>query len=261
MKQANNFTIRLALAFTTLFFPLILQAFEIDQSSNIFKFQQKLASSGSATAQYKLATMYEMGDGVTADIEQAKHWYGLASDAGLKTAGQRETYLEVKERGFDKTKHSVWLDSVQQDAEVRKAEAVFLLAQLYRQGLGVDKDLNKSLELFKQVTILGNANAENQIVAIRNEIAQSKKTAMLKRQQVEQEKAQLVQAKADQKQQQQVAQQAKKEALAKTEEQIKAEKIRRYEEARMQMIREQQLIDEQQSWATGGAVATVDDEI
>lgn len=260
MKQFKLCSVTFMLALVTLAFPFSLQALEIDQSSNIFKFQQKLAQNGNVTAQYKLGTMYETGDGVTADIELAKHWYDLAAKAGLETAAQRQTYIDVKQQGFDKTKHSVWLSSVKKEAELRKPEAVLLLAQLYRHGLGVEKDLKKSLVLLKQVRILGNANAENEMAAVKAEIEQTKKAEQIRQAQLAKERERLAQSKHEEKQQQELALLAEKEKKAEAEKLSEAEKIRRYEEARMQLLREQQLIDEQQSWATGGEVANVDDE-
>lgn len=256
MKHLHLSRLIQVVALATFFFPFSIQALDIDQSSNIFKFQQKLAQNGNATAQYKLGTMYETGDGVNADIELAKQWYAQAAKAGLETADQRQTYLEVKQQGFDKNRHSAWLSSVKNDAEQRKPEAVLLLAQLYHHGFGVEKNLTTSLELLKQVRILGNANADKEIISVQAEMAQAKKVQLARQAQLEKEKARQEQMK-----QQQLAKQAEKERKAEAEELTKAEKIRRYEEARMQLLREQQLIDQQQSWATGGEVATVDDEI
>ena len=77
MKRSMIFTITFLLALTSMLLPLNTQAEELaSQSSNIFKFQQKLAMNGNVHAQYKLASMYENGDGVSASIDQAKHWYG-----------------------------------------------------------------------------------------------------------------------------------------------------------------------------------------
>lgn len=268
MKYPKICSATLLLAITSLAYPLTTQAEElVDQSSNIFKFQQKLAMNGNVHAQYRLASMYEMGDGVTANIEQAKHWYGRAAEAGSKPAMQRNTYLITKEQGYDPAKNADWLNSVKTDADAHNAEAMFLLGQLYGEGLGVKKDLERSLELLRQVQILGVANVDNQIVIIQDEIdainksEQQKnrelKNASLKQESEKQQKAQ----QADQLAKQQVSkeelakQQAEAEALA------QAEKMRRYEKAMMQLQQEQRLIDEQQAWASGGDEDSADDEI
>lgn len=227
----------------------------IDQSSNIFKFQQKLALNGNEQAQYKLASMYETGDGTEKDIAQAKHWYGLASKAGFQPAIHRETYLLIKEQGY-KAKDAAWLASVESSANAHDAEAVFLLSQLYHQGLAVDKDLNKSLELLSQIKILGLANVEKEMASVKAEIAEENQAARIKEEQRELENARLLQAKKDQK----IEQQAIKERQAEAELLSQAEKRRKYEEVMMKLKLEQKKINEQQAKVTGGEVATINDE-
>ena len=208
-----------------------------------------MANSGNVGAQYKLASMYESGDGVTASIEQAKHWYGRAADAGSKPAMHRKTYLITKEQGYDQAKNAVWLNSVKKEANARDADAMLLLGQLYSEGLGVKKDLLKSLELLEQVQMLGTANVDSQIVKIRSELAvinnneqQSKELAKVEVGQAEKDRLKMQQA------------EAKKNSYN--------EKRKRYEQAMEKLRMEQRKIDEQQAWATGGAGSSVvDDEI
>ncbi|MBT8133390.1 MAG: sel1 repeat family protein [Gammaproteobacteria bacterium] len=262
MKQIKIFIVTFLLTITCITFPITAGADElVSQSSNIFKFQQKLAMNGNVHAQYKLASMYETGDGVTADIKQAKHWYSRAAEAGSKPAMHRSTYLEAKEKGFDPAKDADWLNSVKTEAGAHKAEAMFLLGQLYGEGIGVKKDLLKSLELLKQVRILGVANVDKQIAFIQNEIDQQNKSEQRKKVVRSKENLRLKQASETQlaTQQADTEQQAKQKAEA--EKLAQAEKIRRYEKAMMQLKMEQQLIDRQQEWASGGDVASADDEI
>lgn len=239
-----------------------------NHSSSIFKFQQKLATKGNVHAQYKLATMYETGDGVKADIGQAKHWYGLAAEAGSQSAVQRNTYLDIKVNGFDAMRDAAWLSGVKADAGMHKAGGVYLLGQLYRDGIGVKKDLKKSLALFKQIKSLGEANVEKEIASINREMDAGRVVATQKRlleskrtkeQAVREQKAiadkAIEQSEAAEKQATKTKQMAKKEQLA------KAEKRKRYEAVMLKIKREQQLIDEQQSQASGEEVATIEDEI
>lgn len=266
MKQTKLFAITLVLVFTSMAFPITAEAEELaSQSSNIFKFQQKLAMNGNVHAQYRLASMYEMGDGVTASLEQAKHWYGRAAEAGSKPAMHRSTYLETKEKGFDPVKNADWLNSVKTEAGAHKAEAMFLLGQLYGEGIGVKKDLIRSLELLNQVRILGVANVDDQIAYIQNEINQLNRSEQQNRVDRKKENARLKQASEAQLAVQQAKIQADKEEQAKqkaeAEKLSQAEKIRRYEKAMMQLQMEQQQIDKQQAWASGGKLSDADDEI
>ena len=181
---------------------------------------------------------------------------GRAADAGSKPAMHRNTYLITKEQGYDPAKNADWLNSVKSDAKARNAEAMFLLGQLYREGHGVKKDLMKSLELLKQVRILGVANVDTQIAIIEDEIEAINKKEKLQRKNSEQEVARVKQANmakpADHKQHN-----LQKEAEARAQ----TEKIRRYEKAMMKLKEEQRLIDEQQAWAAGGDTGGADDEI
>ncbi len=226
------------------------------QSSNVFKFQQKLANNGNARAQYKLATMYEAGSGTAQSIEQAKHWYSRASAAGITAANDRMTYLVLKEQGYDQAKNAAWLNNIKKEANRSNGDAMFLLAQLYRTGLGVDKDLHKSLEFLDKVSLLGAADVDDEVVMIQAEIEADKRAEATALRKTEAEAARLVQQNAEQQvvKQQQIVQQ---EEMAKVNQ---AEKIRRYEEVMMQLQLEQQQIDKQQAWASGSAAASMDDE-
>jgi len=262
MKQSNHFTVTLLLLITSIALPATAAAEALaSQSSNIFKFQQKLATNGNVQAQYKLATMYEMGDGVSADIEQAKLWYDRAAEADFVPARQRSIYLTVKETGYDPAKNADWLNSVKSDADKHEGQAIFLLGQLYRDGIGVDKDLDKSLELLKQVRILGVANVDKQIAAIQGEMVaknKAKQKVVSASLNIETREAATTQQPSAE---ELAIQQAEKEAKLKQQaEAEQAEKIRRYEEAMLKLKREQQLIDEQQARITGGQ-GVVDDEI
>lgn len=229
----------------------------LNQASNVFKFQQKLAINGNVNAQYKLGSMYEIGEGIEADIEQAKQWYQRAAEAGSVSAKQRYTYLIVKEQGYDQAKNSEWLKNVKKDASQRKPDAVLLLAQLYHQGLGVKKDLNKSLELFNQIRVLGTANVEKEITLIRSKIDAINKAELAKQQKHNREQVRLEQANKER----QNKKQADKEKQVETVLRSKKEKRKRYEEVMRKLKLEQQLIDQQQSEVTGNKDATVDDEI
>ncbi len=270
----------IALLSSALLIPNHLLAADYTQGSNIVKFQYKLASRGNAGAQYRLARMLETGDGIAVDLDEANRWYDLAAKSGLKTAAQRNTYLKAKKQGFDAATDTDWLNSVKIDADKHKPDAVLLLAQLYRQGLGVKKNLNKALHLFNEVRIRGVADVYEEIASINEEIDTNKKALQRKQQQRElakkkerdkqaqlvllrevqqpTEKAVIVPVKAEKpvnKQKQVKVLQAKSVTPQQV---IQAEKIRRYEKAMFQLKREQALIDAQQAEITGDSA---DDEI
>jgi len=254
----------------------------IDHSSGLFNFQQKLANKGNARAQYKLATMYEAGTGVDRDIAQARQWYTKASNAGIKAASDRNIFLDVKQQGYKKARHSGWLEGIKADAGKRDTEAMLLLGQLYGDGIGVKKDLNKSLELLTQVSSSGDVNVDDEIISIQNKIdaqniiarskqlRQSQKKREAKAIATKQVKANpveagLVEARSvktvQAKKKSHELQQTKAKKVTEKEQLIKVEKRRKYEAVMAQIRLEQQKIDEQQKQVSGGEVAAIDDEI
>ena len=273
MKYARRIILSFLLILVPAFFAASVSAMEaVNQSKNVFKFQQKLADKGNAGAQYKLATMYEAGLGTETNIELARQWYQQAADAGIKAASDRNIFLTVKAQGFKKAEHSAWLEGIKIDAENRKVEAMFLLGQLYHDGIGVKKDLNRSLALMTYVSSSGDVNVDNEIASIRDEIdaqnaiarkrqkQRDAKVAAVKQVKVEPVKAEPAKT-AQTKEKQPEQQPAEAQLLAKKEQLIKAEKRRKYEKAMEQIRLEQQKIDELQSQVSGDEVAAIDDEI
>ncbi len=268
------------LLFSAFLIPNHLLAADYTQGSNIVKFQYKLASRGNAGAQYRLGRMLETGDGITVDLDEANRWYDLAAKSGLKTAAQRSTYLSVKKQGFDAATDTVWLNSVKTDADRHKPDAVHLLAQLYHQGRGVKKDLNKALYLFNEVRIRGVADVYEEIASINEEMDATNKALQRKHQQQElakkkerdkqaqlallreaqqpAKKAAIVSAKVVKPASEEKQAKVLQAKLVTSQQTIQAEKIRRYEKAMMQLKREQTLIDAQQTEITGDSA---DDEI
>ncbi|VAW53219.1 hypothetical protein MNBD_GAMMA05-1140 [hydrothermal vent metagenome] len=276
MKTIIHIHLVVVLLFSALLMPNHLLAVDYTQGNSIVKFQYKLASRGNAGAQYRLARMLETGDGIAVDLDEAKRWYDLAAKSGLNTAAQRNTYLEVKKQGFDAATDTAWLNSVKTDADKHKPDAVLLLAQLYRQGLGVKKDLNKALDLFNEVRIRGAADVYEEIASINEEIDVNNKALQRKQQQQQElakkkerdKQAQLVLLKEVQQPAKEAvivpvtvvkpASKQKQAKLVTSQQAMQAEKIKRYEKAMFQLKREQALIDAQQADITSDSA---DDEI
>ncbi|VAW50854.1 hypothetical protein MNBD_GAMMA06-2041 [hydrothermal vent metagenome] len=266
--------------------PFALQAADISQSSSIVKFQHKLASKGNPQAQYRLAYMFENGDGTKIDLKKAKYWYDLAAQSGLKAAQQRKTYLKVKQKGFDAAVHADWLAGIKTDAEANKPDAILLQAQIYYEGIGTKKDLNKSLELYYRVSVLGEADVEEEIAIIDKEIAAKKRVSRVNRRASTAEKKTVPTPGVAQKSEPLIKDGSKKRKInpvkssssnpaqskppqtklpqtksVKSTELSQAEKIKRYEKAREKLLKEQALIDELQNKMSGGNGGEIDDEI
>jgi hypothetical protein len=211
--------------------------------------------------------MYETGVGVDADIDKAKQWYRQASEQGVKAASDRNTYLVVKDQGFNKAKHSSWLEGVEVDAKKRKVEAMHLLGELYHKGLGVKKNLEKSLALLNYVSSTGGGNVDSEIALIHEEIT-ARKVAVERQRKTKAVAAISASASIDKKpakmsahKRNQSKTQAKaKVALEQAKNRAMMEKKRRYEKVMAQIKLEQQIINEQQAQVTGGQLVAIDDE-
>ena len=59
-----------------------------------FKLFKKLAEQGDSQAQYNLGAMYENGEGIEENIEQAKYWYKKSADQGNEDAKEALKELE-----------------------------------------------------------------------------------------------------------------------------------------------------------------------
>ena len=140
---------------------------EYAPTASVFLFQKKMASKGSAAAQYKLGTMYETGTGIPANLSTAVTWYKKAAKQHYKAAQNRLIFLDITKNGFTK-QHQQWLKILRHDARFGDGEALFLLAQLYNVGVGVKQNKPLALKLLKKAAAADIAGAEKERVKLEN---------------------------------------------------------------------------------------------
>jgi TPR repeat protein len=151
----------IVLLLVSLYTPIPAHAIDTAASS-VLRFQQKMAEKGHAEYQYKLARMYESGNAIERDLDNARHWYQLAADQQFKPAQHRLNYLNIRQHGFT-PEHQDWLEKIRLDAQYNDPEALFLLGQMYADGIGVEQDLNKSLKLLRKAAAGNIAESESEI--------------------------------------------------------------------------------------------------
>ncbi len=226
----------------------------IDQSHNLFIFQQKLAIRGNSQAQYRLAFMYETGQGVKVNWLKAKKWYTASAKQGNLSASYRLAYLRAKLKGYDKARDGKWVDKVKKAAFAGKMEEMFLLAQLYHEGIGVKKDLNKSLKLMYRLSSDGVMAADSEMEKLQAEIKANKATKKQKQVVITKSKPVI-----------KIAEPIKKKAkvVSKVEAEATRKKLERkkYEEVMQRIAKQQFEIDRLQGWTEGKKKASVDDEL
>lgn len=147
---------------TTIFFK---PAYAYDFSAGVFQFQQKLATKGDPQAQYKLGFMYENGQGVKTDLDQALKWYKKSAAQNYAPAKMRITYVDIRKNGYQSAKHSSWLKKLKKDAEANDGESLLLLGSLYKTGFILKKDYKKAANLFKRAVNKNIPGAETELEA------------------------------------------------------------------------------------------------
>jgi len=104
----------------------------------------KAAENGSAEIKYKVAILYEKGDGVKKNIEQAIFWYTKAAENGSDTALYKLGKLYEKGEGVEKNIEQAifWYTKA---AENEYSLAQCKLGELYEKGEGVEKNIEQAI--------------------------------------------------------------------------------------------------------------------
>jgi len=206
-----------------------------DFSPGVFEFQQKLAKKGNPQSQYKLGNMYENGQGVKVNLDEAAKWYKKSAAQNNQAAKMRFTYIDIKKNGYNKAKHNSWLKKLQKDAAAKDGESLLLLASMHKKGFIVKKDLNKSAKLFKSASIRNVPGAEAELEAVNvliyNQQDKQKKANAEKK--AQREKAKKEQAKIDKaKREKQLTKDRKKAAEQRKRQQAAQQRARTSEQDR-----------------------------
>jgi TPR repeat protein len=105
------------------------------------------ANSGHAEAQFLLARMYYLGDGVSSDYSQAMKWFQKSSEQGFNKAFANIGLMYLLGDGVNKD-YSIAMKNFMKAAEQNVASAQHFVGYMYYNGLGVSKDYNKAIEWF-----------------------------------------------------------------------------------------------------------------
>lgn len=108
------------------------------------------AESGNRDAQFQLAEMYYVGQGLAKDVTEAVHWYGLAA---------RQNHVEAAFRlgniHCDAAEYQEAFRWYRQAAEQGYPAAQTNLGVLYNEGYGVDQDLREAVKWFRRAAEAG----------------------------------------------------------------------------------------------------------
>ncbi len=106
-----------------------------------------------ATSYFLLAKMYETGDGVPRDYEQAAAWYERAADAGDPAAMRHFARLFIQGRGVPKNPDQA-LALLQRAKELGDSKAALLLKALKNDRFNIDSRLKEEKEANEPLQII-----------------------------------------------------------------------------------------------------------
>lgn len=124
------------------------------------------ALDGNAEAQYMLAECYELGEGVEEDENESVRWLRKAAEQGYAKAQMRlGVYYSIKEENKEKSESlfKKAFPNLRKDAERGDAEAQYMLAISYLEGIGTEKDKKEGMKLLRKVADQGYVAAKELI--------------------------------------------------------------------------------------------------
>jgi localization factor PodJL len=139
------------------------------------KWYQLSADKGFAPAEYRLASFYEKGTGVTRDLDKARSMYLSAAEKGNASAMHNLAVLYATGAAGtpDFNEAARWFKSA---ADLNIRDSQFNLAILYARGSGVQQDLTESYKWFAVAAKQGDQDAAQK----RDEVANAMSADQLK---------------------------------------------------------------------------------
>src|SRR5579863_4214290 len=122
---------------------------------------EALAARGSVASMLYLAGGYRNGEQLNRDIEKAKYWYQQADQRGFGPAAYMlgVLHLELGE-------YAAALASLVRGTEEQYPPAMYRLATMYRDGVGVKKDLGRYREYLELAVLKGHIFAKRDLGAL-----------------------------------------------------------------------------------------------
>jgi len=149
--------------------PVNAQDFDRDNAGYIIKdytaaapMLRRVADGGEVFAQKRLADMYNFGQGVTPNKEEAARLYRLAADQGYAAAQNNLGVMYAKGEGVDQNKMEA-AGLFRLAANQGHANAQNNLGNMYETGDGIPQNKAEALRLYRLAAARGNAAAQHRL--------------------------------------------------------------------------------------------------
>ena len=120
-----------------------------------------LASRGSLMSMLYIASAYKEGKGTEVNISQAEEWYKRAGDGGVSLASYKLGRLYLEEKDYSRAKE-VFMLGASQDY----MPSLNMLGIMYRDGEGVEKNIDKAKDFFERASALGHVFSKRNLGAL-----------------------------------------------------------------------------------------------
>lgn len=151
-------------------YELGLQRLSNGQTPEGVSLLRRAANQGLAMAQYRLAKLFERGEGVPVDLAQARQWTERAAAAGNRKAMHDLGVYYARGEGapLDEASAFRWF---RQAAELGVADSQFNLGVLYQQGRGTTASPQEALYWFAIAARAGDNDARARVATLENQLA------------------------------------------------------------------------------------------
>ncbi|MEN0652749.1 MULTISPECIES: peptidoglycan-binding protein [Hyphobacterium] len=147
-------------------YQLALERIEAGDEAGAAVLMRRAAEQGVPAAQYRYAKMLERGEGVTADLEEARRWTEMAANAGHRRAMHNMGVMYSSGSGapqdWDQAAH--WFEEA---ALHGMTDSQFNLAVLYERGLGVPQSAPDAYAWYSIAAAGGDEGAQARANTIR----------------------------------------------------------------------------------------------
>ena len=132
---------------------------ETTLKKNRFLRQVVAAEQGDVVSQFNLGLMYDTGEGVTQDYQEAVRWYRLAAEQGYANAQFNLAVMYAKGYGVAQDYQEA-IRLYQPLAEQGEADAQTKLGLMYANGEGVTQDYQEAVRWYRLAGTKGDADAQ-----------------------------------------------------------------------------------------------------
>jgi localization factor PodJL len=140
------------------------------------RYLTQAAEKGQAVAQYRLGTLYERGQGVTADGVKAAHWYEMAANQGNRKAMHNlaVSYASGSAGKKNMAEAARWFAKA---AALGLSDSQFNLAVLYERGDGVPQSLLDAFKWYSIAAAAGDSESKSRIGVLQTQLSDTDKAA------------------------------------------------------------------------------------